>query len=83
MKIKLTIELDLPDTMSDWNDSELRQVVFDEYVNFSTISHLSESIDWKTRGDSSLNEMIAQKHHDWSKICNSAVWEIDRVAVPE
>lgn len=83
MKIKLTIELDLPDEANDWSDAELRQVVFDSYINYATCQHMQDAVHWMARSaksePDSAGRAIAEIHSNWGDICSQATWTMERI----
>jgi hypothetical protein len=74
--ITLNIELDIPDA-ENMTDAELRQLVFDEYVNFAVQSHLERGMDVLTGDDRFKEEMLAH-HRQWAAICKLAQWNLKR-----
>lgn len=69
MKIQLTIVLDLPEETRGWSMGELRQNVFDAYVNYATVCHLRDACKWLC--EKSPNAPIIANHHSlWGDICN-------------
>jgi hypothetical protein len=85
MKIKLTIELDLPDECSSFSDGELSQLLFDEYVNYATCAHLEDATHWCCEArvgteDENLQKKIIYEHHKiWGNICDAVTWKYERV----
>ena len=83
MKVKLTIELELPDetpvVLEAYRES-LGQLLFDEYINYVTCAHLQDSVEWCAKGKvGSDNEdpgakRIYQHHDTWGEICSNAKW---------
>jgi hypothetical protein len=88
MKIKLTIELELPDDCNDWADAELQQLLFDEYVNHATCAHLEAATKWCAKAKvGSENEdpggkQIFEMHKNWGEICGKAQWDFERMNNP-
>lgn len=79
MKIRLTIELDLPDGYSKWPDAELRQLVFDSYVNYNTVAHMEDAIARFGKTDDAVSRMAYNHHKEWSAISGSAVFAIEKI----
>lgn len=86
MKIKLTIELDLPDDAPELTDQGLlSQLVFDTYINYATCKHFEDSVNWLAKGKvGSDNECprtkLLYQHHDiWGKICRNAKWDVEKM----
>jgi hypothetical protein len=46
MKIELNIKLDLPENCQNMSQAELRQLLFDEYVNAITVHHREKATEW-------------------------------------
>lgn len=82
MKLRLVIDMELPDEISDYSDAELRQLVFDAYINYNTCSHLADSVEWLARSQQSPDNAAAPriyKHHDtWGDISRNVKWSIER-----
>lgn len=80
MKIKLVIDLELPDKYADMSGEHLRQILFDSYVNFATCHHLEEALHYGAEAHiGSDNEdtdlkIIAEDHAEWGDICRNAEW---------
>jgi hypothetical protein len=88
MKVKLTIELELPDEtpgMLKAQQEDLGQLLFDVYINYATLRHFRDSLEWCARGKvGSDNEdprakLIYQHHDTWGKICQNAKWDFEVV----
>lgn len=71
MKIKLEIELDLPEEYVEYSDAELGQVIFDYYTNYVTTRHLADAVRWMGMGHS-RNYHIVAHHEQWANIADSA-----------
>lgn len=83
MKVTLNIELNLPDFMASFSEAELRQTLFDEYINAVTCYHvdailfIQESRLVENLPDVDLNARyeIAMEHHKrWAMLVKNAVW---------
>jgi len=76
MKVKLEIELELPDKYQDWSNEELQQLLFDEYVNHATCAHAEYAFDWcsKASDEDEGAKLILEDHRMWNKICKAAKW---------
>jgi hypothetical protein len=88
MKITLTIELDLPDSIDLVEGAEtasLGQLLFDSYVNYVTVSHLVDAQKWcvKARLGSESEDpgakLIYHYHNTWADICQNATWKFEKV----
>jgi hypothetical protein len=88
MKVKMTIELELPDetpeVLAEYRES-LGQLLFDEYVNYATCNHLKDALKWCAKGkvgsdDEDPRAKLIYQHHDtWGDICNNAKWDFEVV----
>lgn len=88
MKIKVSVELDIPDPKDEnvdlgaeyakgitWADAFILQLVFDEFVNYAVVSHLEDAADWAARsnGDKGSTEYQILTHHRlWADILQKA-----------
>ena len=75
MKVKVTVELDIPDTSGPWEMAQVIQDVFDNFVNHAKTSHLEEAIEWVTesKGDEFSPAYQIYKHHRaWADIFSKA-----------
>jgi hypothetical protein len=96
MKIKLDIELDLPDECKDWSYAELQQLLFDEYINHATCCHLEAATKWCAKaytndeGKSPEGRVkdegakrIMDTHKLWGEICDKAEWNFKLKSDPK
>jgi hypothetical protein len=88
MKIKVTVELEIPDVVDDnvdlkseytkgitWEMAHVIQDVFDNFLNYATTSHLQDVIEWivESKGDEASTEYQIVKHHQkWADILSGA-----------
>ena len=88
MKIQLTIELEMPDDTSTQlaaTNEELSQLLFDTYVNYVTVSHMSDAVEWCAKGkigsddEDARAKAIYQHHKLWGKICRDAKWSFKEI----
>jgi hypothetical protein len=88
MKVKLTIELELPDDVPELTEqgrNGLSQLLFDSYVNYVTCKHWEDARHWCAKGKvGSDNEdlsakLIYQYHNTWGHICRDAKWDFEEV----
>jgi len=76
-KVKLEIELDIPD-VSEFSDAEISQLVFDTYTNYVVVQHLQDAMYWLARPTSqdqpskAADKLISQHHRIWAKIARAA-----------
>ena len=88
MKIKLIIELELPDqtpeVLEEYNEA-LGQLLFDDYINYVTINHMSDAVEWCSKGrlgsekEDLAAKQIYQHHKTWGRICRDATWNFEIV----
>lgn len=85
MKIRLTIDLDIPDECRDWSDAALRQGIFDDYVNYNTIAHATAAVDWckkakvGTPEERPTEKLIFEHHKLWTEITTQPKWTLERL----
>lgn len=72
MKIKLEIELEIPDECKEWSDGELSQYVFDNYTNYVTVQHSSQVLDCYDIKDDFMKQHMIDHHKEWADIGKSA-----------
>tara|TARA_Y100000310_G_C20622404_1_gene784087 strand:+ start:302 stop:565 length:264 start_codon:yes stop_codon:yes gene_type:complete len=83
MKVKLNIEIELPDEFSDYSHAEMQQLLFDEYVNTVACSHLRDAVEWcgearvGTADEDSNKKIIYEHHQAWGKICTQATFDFE------
>jgi hypothetical protein len=84
MKLRLTIQLELPDECDSWSDPELQEAVWGSYVHYNTLSHLKDAMKWCAESHTNPNCATSKKiqdHHDlWADISQRATWSVERVA---
>lgn len=77
MKIKLIIDIELPDECMKASEEELRQNLFDDVINYLTICHLRDALKWTVKTIDTPNAKIIADHHKlWADICENARWNI-------
>ena len=80
MKVKVEIELDIPDELigdNEWTASFAAQNVHDNLTGFATRQHFKEELDWVVRSQEDESsrtecERIAKDHDMWAHIINQA-----------
>jgi len=78
MKIKLEIELEIPDECKEWSDGELSQYIFDGYTNYVTCEHSLEAVQWcvaMQRGEETGTHLF-NWHKSWHNIAKAATCKI-------
>lgn len=84
MKVKLTVELDLPADCEEMDDAELAQLLFDDYINHATCSHLEDACHWCCEArvgmpdEDPTKKLIYEHHQLWGEICSKAKWGFER-----
>lgn len=79
MKVTLTIELELPDSITS---DEAQEAIGYHYINYVSVKHASDAVEWcaKAKPDSPNEDAGAKViylHHDmWGDICSNAKWSI-------
>ncbi len=79
-KVTIIMTIDVPDS-EKYSDGELSQLLFDEVVNYATVTHLSDAVDWLSQSLSKQNtsEAIISEHHRiWGKIMKACEWTFNR-----
>ena len=80
MKVRLTIDLDIPDECGEWGDDFIYQYLFDVYVNYVTISHCRDAVQWCGKANESPTaERIYKQHQLWGKITSQPEWTMERL----
>lgn len=74
-KVKLELELDIPG-IENFSDGELAQLIFDEYINFVTVSHLEDASRWCCKSQQNPEDVSAKQiwemHNTWADISKAA-----------
>lgn len=77
MKIKLTIELDVPE-FDGQSHAEISQNLFDAYTHYVTCSHLEDACHWCAKGrvgsdnEDPTAKSIYEYHNTWADISAAA-----------
>lgn len=85
MKVRLTIDLDLPEAEYSEVTLELMQNVFDAYTNYVTCSHLQDALRWCVRGkvgsdsEDPAAKRIYEYHNLWADISANAKWDLEEL----
>ena len=88
MKVRLTVELDLPDDFEKYTDRELLELIDGEYFNYITCSHTEDALKWCAKGkigtenEDPLDKRIFENHAMWSEICKRSKWTIEEKITP-
>lgn len=70
MVIELKVQFELPDDdFGKFSNAELSQILFDSYVNYVTISHFKDALEYY---DTPSLKHISEYHRLWGNMtCNS------------
>jgi len=85
MKIELKITLELPDIFNNHDYGELRQLLFDEYVNHCTCAHLETALECCVKGKIGTDEEDPIEKNDfdwhniWADVCKKAKFELTEI----
>lgn len=84
MKIKLIVNLDIPDKYSTASDQELRILLYEEFMRTVHQSHLETVMELATvdQGGEYVSDMLKQtrQHHlEWAKITDMPDWTVERL----
>lgn len=92
MKVKLTVELDIPDDtplLAGHERASLGELLSDAYTRYVTVRHCTDAMKWLVAaklGTPNEDAMAARlyKHHDaWADICDKAEWSFEVVGEAE
>ena len=80
MKIKLEIELDVGNALDGKSDEEIAQILFDSYVNYTTVQHFGDTLQYCSLGKIGSDNpdmtyaQLYHYHQNWGEICSAAKW---------
>lgn len=90
MKVELTITLELPSDLDSATDPELRQILFDEYINTVVNAHLSRSLNNAEQAAMNTNPRLDKLYEtaglwqrQWIDVCRHARWDFRRITETE
>lgn len=78
-KVQLTIELDIPG-IEQFNEAQQAQLLFDAYVNYATIAHSRDALNWLAKAKTGTKDEVQSRmhihnyHNSWTDICRSVEW---------
>jgi len=84
MKVTLTIELNLPDDASKLTDAELRELLFEEYVNYVTKCHAIDASNWCAKAkvgsenEDKMGKQIYERHSAWMNYTDLPYWSFQK-----
>ncbi len=90
MKLRVTIDIDVGDHMDGWRDEEIRQVLYDEIVNFIHIKHAEDLAEVVFRNSAHPapiftvegyeRQLATGQHYDrWSKFTYRPDWKFKKL----
>lgn len=85
MKIRLTVELDIPDDARDYSEAELQQLIFDTYIHYVVQRHARDAVKWcamaKVGSDNEdpTGKALFEHHHLWTEASRAREWSIERL----
>ena len=66
----------MDDKYTGWTYEELQQLLFDQYINHSTVSHCMGAMRYCTAKDMAGKE-IFKNHEEWYYICGNVNWDFE------
>lgn len=85
MKVRLTVDLDLPDQYAAWTAAEMRQMLFDSYVNYVHIGHLEDALDHYDSGglytvdEKQSGRQMYEHHREAAKFTKPVTWNYEKL----
>lgn len=91
MKIRLTIDLELPPGSEMYSDAMMRQMLFDDYVNYVTCRHFEDAVNaFATSADlerqnGAPNQMsenwkeIGERHETFGRVTAQPQFTVERL----
>lgn len=86
MKVRLTIDLELPETYRSFTDPELRMTLYEEFMRTVHQAHLESALEIEMDSGNheagSVFSMLqeARKYHlEWAKITDVPDWNVERL----
>lgn len=85
MKVKLHIELELPEECEHLLKDELTELLYEYYVDFVTKAHHKKAITWFKKAHRPTTQeamesasLVHRVHKTWFQICKTAKLSIER-----
>jgi hypothetical protein len=79
MKVKLTIELDVPDNII-LSEENLEKMIYDNYINYVTKAHRIDVMKSLKKIDESVTALkIYDIHNNWVNISEKAIWKFEKI----
>lgn len=72
MKVRLSIDLDLPDGLQAHPDG-IGQLLFDQYINFVPVQHYCEALKWLDEKTPNADKIV-EIHKEWGNIASQPHW---------
>lgn len=66
MKVKLEIEFEVPDKLSKFSKTELREAFWEELLRYAVVGHLADAVRWAANNTPNSNK-ISEHHQLWGK----------------
>lgn len=82
MKVKLEIEFEVPDKLSKFSDTELREAFWEELLRYAAVSHLADALRWATNDTLNSNK-ISEHHQVWGKYLDKGKITSFEIVKPE
>ena len=69
MKVKLEIEFEVPDKLSKFSETELREAYWEELLHYAQCKHLEDALRWHLRASAgeTSDQIISDHHQLWAK----------------
>lgn len=86
MKVRLTLELDLPDDtplVPGHEKASLGELLSDTVTNYLAVSHSLDALEWCARAKLGMPDedvggrRIFEHHRQWADICKEAQWSFE------
>tara|TARA_Y100000034_G_scaffold117749_1_gene157541 strand:+ start:3135 stop:3374 length:240 start_codon:yes stop_codon:yes gene_type:complete len=74
MKVRLEVDLELPDVCEKMSEGELQQLLFDVYVGYVSGCHLRDVTSFMAKGMEPSNPVI-RMHQTWAEITSNPQWK--------
>lgn len=88
MKVRLTLELDLPDDtplVPGYEQASLGELLSDTVTNYLAVAHSRDALKWCARAKVGMPDedaggrQIFEHHRQWADICKAAPWSFEQV----
>jgi hypothetical protein len=82
VKVKITLELEVPDYIGEWSDGEVAQNFFEEIIQPITSHHLHAQMVLLKYTPSHNVEEFLKHHQEWIKYMENCKYTIERLTPP-